>query len=174
MEGYKSQSVERATQNEEKNPLIEEITSLEALDASSGEKLIKIFNAAKENPDYFGGNEEMTATFRETLSRKIEELKSGPDIMQEKINFAEKWKLASLGAGAASVMGLVGSAAFTSRYGFDATPMIEAFNTQLNLPMVASTLAAYTSVASLGIAKVRQVLCRRKQYNLSSSVARFA
>lgn len=152
--------------SERTQALGKQLESLKATGDKSAERLRNIFNEVNNNPGLFEGNSERSKEFMDRIVEKAKELKSGPELIQEKQKFWEKWKLGSILAGGASIVGIVGGAAWSAKYGFDHTMMVDVLGHSLNGPMIAEVIGGSLSIGSAGIAKLMEVLRRDKSYKL--------
>ncbi len=147
-----------------------QLESLGATGGKSAERLRNIFNEVNRNPELFDGNSERSKAFMSRIREKTTELKSGPEIMLKKREFWKKWKTSSILAGAGSILGMVGEAAWGAKYGFDHTLMVNVLGQSLNGPMIAGLVGGYLSIGSLGIAKLMEVLRGDKYYKLRENL----
>lgn len=151
----------------------EQLESLKTTNSKSAERLRSIRDEVRRNPELFEGDSGRSEEFMDRIVKKAEALKSGPELMEKKRKFWEKWKIGSVLAGGGAVLGTIGGAAWTATYGFDHTMMLDVLGHSLNGPMVAGAVSGLLSTGSMGIAKLMEILRGDKGYKLEENLKRY-
>lgn len=108
-----------AESNERVGEISKQIESLSATGGRSAERLRRLADEANRNPEYFGGNQELSQSFWSRVQEKGKDLYQGPELMRKKEEFWDKWKKGSMITAAGGVMAGMAGAAWTAKYGFD-------------------------------------------------------
>lgn len=158
---------------EQAEELRNRLDSIKATSESAARRFSDLEWDATHNPSYFGENETLSNQFWARVQEKASELRQGPELIRKKEEFWRKWKDASLVTATAGVVTGMAGAAWTAKYGFDHTYMVDVLGSAWNGPALAGFAAAVLAEASMGASKFMQTIREKKREWLERNLKSF-